>query len=161
MKIGKGNTMLLHDGDVIALGTCVDGECLVSLSDIGLKFSGGFVYRHVWATSSVRGLLGVYDLHYAVGQGGFATVMKALHRAEGCWYTVKRIPGCSIWRRWGKPSCNGSLSDACYDFTREIIVSERLQHKNICQLKEVFFDEFGLSTCRTHCRYHMKSNGFW
>lgn len=118
-----------------------------------LKYAAGFVYRHVSATTPMRGLLAVYDVHHCIGQGGFATVVKALHRKEGTWHAVKRIPARSLWRGWGNPSFTGSLSDASYDFSREIVVMERLQHENICQMREVFFDEFGLSTLCTRISY--------
>ena len=93
-----------------------------------------------------------YDLQHELGKGSFATVMKALHKEEGKWYAVKMIQANKLRRGLSTASVNGAQSnDKSNNFAREINILERLQHKNICQLKEVFFESYNISAYLPSC----------
>ena len=98
-----------------------------------------------------------YDLQHELGKGSFATVMKALHREEDRWYAVKMIQANKLRKGLSHASVNGAngangaqgqgqSNDKANNFAREINILERLQHRNICQLKEVFFESYSIST---------------
>lgn len=92
----------------------------------------GFVYRHTAAGLPTEGLYAHYDISTELGKGSFATVRKAVSRATGEWYAVKMIQD----SKRGKGVRNTALA-------REITIMERLKHPNICELKEVFFQDNG------------------
>jgi serine/threonine/tyrosine protein kinase RAD53 len=65
-----------------------------------------------------------------LGKGSFATVRKAVHKTTGKWYAVKMIaPGKSV----------GQQQSRNQNLIREISIMEKLDHRNICKLIEVFF----------------------
>lgn len=159
-KIGKGKCKVLRDGNELAFGTCVPQPAAGGLEDYRecpvpsppssriLKSCIGFVFRHTACGPPSRGLYKYYDLQHELGKGSFATVMKALHKEEGKWYAVKMIQANKLRRGLSNASLNGVQSnDKANNFAREINILERLQHKNICQLKEVFFESYNISTC--------------
>lgn len=111
-----------------------------------LKSRAGFVFRHTACGPPTRGLYKYYDLQHELGKGSFATVMKALHREEGKWYAVKMIQANKLRRGLSSATLNGAQSnDKANNFAREINILERLQHPNICQLKEVFFESYNIN----------------
>ncbi len=123
-----------------------------------LKSRAGFVFRHIACGPPSRGLYKYYDLQHELGKGSFATVMKALHREEGKWYAVKMIQANKLRRGLSSATINGNgngkgakSNDKASNFAREINILERLQHPNICQLKEVFFESYNISTCSALC----------
>lgn len=68
--------------------------------------------------------------------------MKAVSRASGKWYAVKMIQESRNVRSPGEqrqqspaPNSRAAL------FAREITIMEKLKHPNICELKEVFYQE--------------------
>ena len=96
----------------------------------------------------MRGLHTFYDLQHELGKGSFATVMKALHRTEGKWYAVKMIQASKLRRDFSSVTVRGLQADLnTSSFAREINILEKLQHKNICQLKEVFYEMYNISKC--------------
>ncbi|KAF8623401.1 hypothetical protein AX15_006393 [Amanita polypyramis BW_CC] len=126
LKIGKGHFRILREGNEIAFGTSVP-----QLQNGGLE-DYRFVYRHTAAGPPTEGLYAHYDISTELGKGSFATVRKAVSRATGEWYAVKMIQD----NKKGKGVRNTSLA-------REITIMERLKHPNICELKEVFFQDNG------------------
>ena len=96
-----------------------------------------------------EGLYAEYDLMMELGKGSFATVMKALHRKTGEWYAVKIIQASKLRRGFSGASVQGlQTDDKASNFAREINILERLQHRNICQLKEVFLERYNISKYR-------------
>ena len=108
----------------------------------------GFVFRQPSHHLHERGLHTFYDLQHELGKGSFATVMKALHRTEGKWYAVKMIQANKLRRDFSSVTVRGLQADSkTSSFAREINILEKLQHRNICQLKEVFYEEYNISEC--------------
>ncbi|KAI0355786.1 Pkinase-domain-containing protein [Trametes cingulata] len=139
-KIGKGHFKVLRDGNEIAFGTCVPQPANGGLEDYR------FVYRHMASGPPSRGLHKFYDLMHELGKGSFATVMKALHKEEGKWYAVKMIQANKLRKGLSNATLNGvQTNDKSTNFAREINILERLQHPNICQLKEVFFESYSIN----------------
>ncbi|KAH9892439.1 kinase-like domain-containing protein [Cubamyces lactineus] len=139
-KIGKGHFKVLRDGNEIAFGTCVPQPANGGLEDYR------FVYRHLASGPPSRGLYRYYDLLHELGKGSFATVMKALHKEEGKWYAVKMIQANKLRKGLSNATLNGvQTNDKSNNFAREINILERLQHPNICQLKEVFFESYSIN----------------
>ncbi|KAI9067527.1 Pkinase-domain-containing protein [Trametes sanguinea] len=139
-KIGKGHHKVLRDGNEIAFGTCLPQPANGGIEDYR------FVYRHLAGRPPSRGLHAYYDLHHELGKGSFATVMKALNKAEGTWYAVKIIQGNKLRKGLSHATLNGAqTNDKSNNFAREINILERLKHPNICQLKEVFFEQYSIN----------------
>ncbi|TFK83093.1 kinase-like protein [Polyporus arcularius HHB13444] len=143
-KIGKGKCKVLRDGNELAFGTCAPQPAAGGLEDYR------FVFRHIACGPPSRGLYKYYDLQHELGKGSFATVMKALHREEGKWYAVKMIQANKLRRGLSSATINGNgkgakSNDKASNFAREINILERLQHPNICQLKEVFFESYNIN----------------
>jgi serine/threonine/tyrosine protein kinase RAD53 len=76
-----------------------------------------------------------YDITNELGKGSFATVMKAVERSTGEWYAIKIITE--------KP--NRPIERDRSQFYREIDIMKKLKHSNICELKEVFYQDNGIS----------------
>ena len=95
----------------------------------------GFIYRHTAAGPAKEGLYAYYDIATELGKGSFATVVKAINRSDGQWYAVKMIQKSKMKSRNMQRNDEGNG-----ELLREISILENLKHKNICQLKEVFFD---------------------
>ena len=86
-----------------------------------------------------------YDMQHSLGKGSYATVMKALHREEGKWYAIKIISTSKLRGDWAKIAVldGAPKTEEAKRKLREITILERLQHKNICQLKEVYVQQIG------------------
>lgn len=133
-KIGKYNTRILHDGNEIAFGTSIPQAHNGGLEDYR------FVYRHTAAGAPVTGLYAAYDVGIELGKGSFAAVRRAIHKRSGAWYAVKMIGAAKTVRQ------NGASRNAT--FAREISIMEKLEHRNVCKLVEVFFhDDNSISAC--------------
>lgn len=104
----------------------------VRLSRLDL-LTPGFVYRHTACGLPSHGLYANYDLGIELGKGSFASVKKAIHKQTGTWYAVKMISAAKTVRQ------SGSSRHAT--FAREISIMEKLEHRNICKLVEVFFHD--------------------
>jgi serine/threonine/tyrosine protein kinase RAD53 len=149
-------TRILREGNKIAFGTFHPNHTIMVLK-ITVSTSqntppapfllippiSGFVYRHTAAGPPEQGLYAHYDISTELGKGSFATVMKAISRTSGKWYAVKMIHK----DRLNRPTTdgNGNVSRTA-SLSREISILEQLKHPNICQLKEVFYQDGDIST---------------
>ncbi|KAL0956927.1 hypothetical protein HGRIS_003031 [Hohenbuehelia grisea] len=148
-KIGKNCSKLLREGNEISFGSNIPQS--VGITDYR------FVYRHVACGPPKDGLYKFYDIDTELGTGSFAKVVRAMHLETGKWYAVKMIqdkrnngsvttgtnqtpegeqPPPPPRRRKGEPSRREVLA-------REISIMEKLKHQNICEMKEVFFENNG------------------
>ncbi|KAG2046644.1 Pkinase-domain-containing protein [Suillus hirtellus] len=125
VKIGRDKTAVLKEGNEIAFGS--PHPAPGDLEDYR------FIYRHTAAGSPRGGLHAQYDISHEIGKGSFATVMKAVSRATGQWYAIKVIQDHKVKRATAN---NNEMA-----FAREISILERLHHRNICQMKEAFFED--------------------
>ncbi|KAF8906569.1 CAMK/RAD53 protein kinase [Gymnopilus junonius] len=125
-KIGKNQSRILNEGSEIAFGTSIPQPQNGGIEDYR------FVYRHTASGPPTEGLYAHYDLGTELGKGSFAMVRKAVHRVSGQWFAVKMINGAKFLRQGGHTSRSNA-------FSREISIMEQLEHRNICKLKEVFF----------------------
>ncbi|EIW83460.1 kinase-like protein [Coniophora puteana RWD-64-598 SS2] len=141
-KIGKGKSGILKDGNEIAFGQHRSQP--ESPSE-----DYRFIYRHMASGPPKGGLHAFYDLGHELGKGSFATVMKGLSRQTGQWYAIKIIHAQTLRRAQASSGSHSSTSDheakKAADFVKEISILEKLTHKNICQLKEVFFQESNIN----------------
>lgn len=143
-KKGKGVGEVHSDGYRMYLRM----RCPSRLSLISCR--GGFIYLHMVPSPPVHGVHEFYDFDRELGKGTFATVHKALNKAEGHWYAVKVIhthklnlpPGWSKELKHGPP-----VDRAVKKLMAEILILERLNHRNVCQLREVFAEPHRLSAC--------------
>ncbi|KAG5653051.1 hypothetical protein H0H81_002568 [Sphagnurus paluster] len=132
-KIGRGLTRVLREGNEIAFGTTVPQPQNEGKEDYR------FIYRHVAGGPPTTGLYAHYDITQELGKGSFAVVMKAICRKTGQWVAVKMIQESRHGMRSpGEQQQNRSRSDL---FNREISILGQLKHPNICELKEVFFQD--------------------
>lgn len=97
----------------------------------------GFIFRLMSGGEPVDGVHAHYDITHELGKGSFATVMKAIERSTGRWYAIKIITD-----KHNRPDQNRVA------FSREIEIMKKLKHPNICELKEVFYQENGISECQ-------------
>lgn len=110
----------------------------------------GFVFRLLAAGPPAAGLYAHYHLSEELGRGSFATVMKAMNRENGQWYAVKMIQASKLKaaaaRRESRDN-DGLRGDqqTLQGYEREINILEKLRHPNICQLREVFYEEHTIS----------------
>ena len=112
----------------------------------------GFIYRHLAAGLPTQGLYAHYEITEELGKGSFATVMKAMSRENGHWYAVKMIHNKHLKRSMTKHINNGErvTVDASKALHKEVQILQRLTHPNICQLKEVFYEENYIQIGRAH-----------
>ncbi|CDO76222.1 hypothetical protein BN946_scf184894.g11 [Trametes cinnabarina] len=131
-RIGKA--VILRDGHVIGLGTHKPRPKEGGIYDYR------YIYRHLAYKPPKGGVHKVYDMQHELGKGSYATVVKALHKQEGKWYAIKIISTHKLRGHWTDDAALEGLPQTkdARRLLREITVLERLQHKNICQLKEVF-----------------------
>lgn len=75
--------------------------------------------------------------------------MKAVSRDSGIWYAVKMIQVNQVRASTGmtQSDTSGTRSkpDPTMALQKEVKILERLKHPNICQLKEVFYEEHYIS----------------
>ncbi|KAL9711831.1 hypothetical protein Ac2012v2_004904 [Leucoagaricus gongylophorus] len=126
VKIGKHCTRVLREGNEIGFGSHQPQ------SDGNQDYR--FIFRLMSGSPPTDGLHVYYDVTNELGKGSFATVMKAIERSTGVWYAIKIITE--------KPSRHGNNRNA---FKREIDIMKKLKHPNICELKEVFYQDNGIS----------------
>ena len=89
------------------------------------------------------GIDDLYDVHYAIGEGAYATVVKALQRREIRWYAVKRFRA----EKLRQMKDRGEDAHTMNHLQKEIQVLQRLEHPNICKLKEAFYEGDSISEC--------------
>ncbi len=122
-----------------------------------IDHSIGYVYRHLAAGPPANGLYKHYALLEELGKGSFATVMKAMCKADGRYYAVKIIQANKLRGAATHAVNNGGLSEnsPATVFAREISILEQLQHPNICHMKEVFFETVTISTGLLHYAWRL------
>ncbi|OSC96762.1 kinase-like protein, partial [Trametes coccinea BRFM310] len=125
---------ILRDGHEISFGTSKPRPKEGGIHDYR------YIYRHLAYKPPSGGVHSVYDMQHELGKGSYATVVKALHKQEGRWYAIKIISTHKLRGNWTDDAALEGLpkTDGARRLLREITVLERLEHKNICQLKEVF-----------------------
>ncbi|KAI0355788.1 kinase-like protein [Trametes cingulata] len=128
---------ILRDGNEIAFGTTIP-----QATEDGDSKEFRYIYRHEAYQRPSHGLYRYYDLQDVLGSGAFGTVVKALHREDGNWYAVKMIDSKKLRADWSQAIAQGAQLD---DITREISILQRLEHRNVCQLKEFFVEGNSLS----------------
>ncbi len=79
--------------------------------------------------SSVSSLDDLYDVHGVLGEGGFATVRKGVHRITKNVYAIKTIDLCKI------------RADQLDSLRDEVNIMKMLDHPNVVKLYETFEEE--------------------
>ncbi|KAI0794699.1 kinase-like domain-containing protein [Fomes fomentarius] len=142
-RLGKGECGVLKDWNVVSFGTSCDKSAERPRDDYR------FFFRHMASNQRPRdGLYKFYDVHHVLGKGGYATVVKALHKAEAKWYAVKMFSGDRLRELLSSASIHGTderMSRTADHLKREVYVLQRMKHDYICQLKEAFFEEYSVS----------------
>ncbi|EIW85779.1 kinase-like protein [Coniophora puteana RWD-64-598 SS2] len=123
-KIKNGGSRPLRDGNEIAFGQLISTEPLEDYR---------YIYRHLACVPPARSLEASYKLTCPLGHGAFATVMKAFSRATRQCYAVKIIEARKLKRL--------RTMYRNKQFSKEVNILSSLRHDNICQLKEVFYQE--------------------
>ncbi|KAH9892438.1 kinase-like domain-containing protein [Cubamyces lactineus] len=131
---GKDVAWILRDGNELGLGISQPRLAEGGIHDYR------YIYRHMAYTVPSEGVHKFYDMQHSLGKGSYATVMKALHKEEGKWYAIKIISTSKLRGDWAKIAVldGAPKTEEAKRKLREITILERLQHKNICQLKEVY-----------------------
>ncbi|KZT29093.1 kinase-like protein, partial [Neolentinus lepideus HHB14362 ss-1] len=129
-RIGRGQYGILREGNEIAFGTPTPQEN--PMDDYR------FLFRLTAGGPPATGFYKEYDVGLQLGKGTFASVYKAIHKESGQWYAVKIIDLTKV-KTPVETDENGRPKSKSQSFAREIMILESLQHKNICQLKEAFF----------------------
>jgi ser/thr/tyr protein kinase RAD53 len=107
-----------------------------------------YIYRHL-APYELTGIHAHYDMAHELGRGTFATVMKAMSRTTSEWWAVKIIHSQKL--RGANAATNNNNNNAAarqnsghlQNLGREISILEKLNHPNICRLRETFVPEDG------------------
>jgi serine/threonine protein kinase len=79
--------------------------------------------------SSIASLEELYDVHGVLGEGGFATVRKGIHRMTKNVYAIKTIDLCKI------------RVDQLDSLRNEVNIMKMLDHPNVVKLYETFEEE--------------------
>ena len=109
---------------------------------ISLSRCSGFIFRKRRPGAPADSLDESYDIQHVLGNGSFATVVKALHRTEGLWYAVKIVQKNKL-----RQGIVGERRDFHHKaILREIDIMKRLHHPNICRYKDVFIEEDNMGT---------------
>ncbi|OJT11420.1 hypothetical protein TRAPUB_12064 [Trametes pubescens] len=140
-RIPAEQSWILRDGNEIAFGS----HKLLPSEDETRDYR--FIYRHTPFNTPAEGVHKDYDMLHELGKGAFATVMKALNRAEGQWYAVKivHVRKLKLREGWEKALEGGLPTDPdARTMLREIKILEKLKHRNVCQLKEVFLESHSI-----------------
>jgi serine/threonine/tyrosine protein kinase RAD53 len=145
-RILKGQSRILRDGNEIAFGS--PAQQPDSIEDYR------YIYRHL-APYELTGIHAHYDMAHELGRGTFATVMKAMSRTSAEWWAVKIIHSQKL-RGTNNAAANNNNNEnnnnnnaAAHNsghlqsLGREISILEKLNHPNICRLRETFVPEDG------------------
>ncbi|KAI0820069.1 kinase-like domain-containing protein [Trametes gibbosa] len=135
--IGNSRAALLREGNELAFGTWVTQD-----TEDGQRRGFRYIYRHAAYSRPAHGLYQQYDLHDQLGKGSFATVVKALRRDDGKWYALKVIDLKRLRKEYDHVM-SGTVE--VETISKEIGILQRLQHPNICELKDFFLDGSSLS----------------
>ncbi|KAG6845388.1 hypothetical protein H0H87_009735 [Tephrocybe sp. NHM501043] len=120
LKIGRGHVAALRDGQAVSFGPSTDPNYC-------------YIYHHTAYPPATR-LETYYDLISSLGQGTYGIVKKALCRRTGEHVAIKMIKNTRTVQPLGN-QCPRPRRD---HFNREIDVLSRLEHNNICRLREAF-----------------------
>ncbi|PIL30298.1 transporter [Ganoderma sinense ZZ0214-1] len=133
--VGKGKCKLLRDWNILSFAPLREHD--------NPKEDCRFIFRHRAARETpMDSINDFYDIAQVLGGGAFATVEKALHRAERQWYAIKsffveRVEQSDVSR----PSRRAEMVESAWKHLEcEMAVLKRLRHRNICQLKETFVE---------------------
>lgn len=109
--------------------------------------------RQVCKRSPGESVRDSYDVECmpVLGEGAFATVLKALHRRENKWYAVKTFSGDTLSYLLEGHGARGEVARSmecsiAAHLRREVEILQGLRHRNVCPLKEAFLDEYSVST---------------
>ncbi|OJT11419.1 hypothetical protein TRAPUB_12063 [Trametes pubescens] len=145
MRIGLRRACLLRHGDHIVFGTDTSKKG----KERGSWPSEYHFDFHITLRSApAKGVYKHYDMLHELGRGSFSTVMKALSKTEGLWYAVKLIPvhHMNLPVGWEKAIADGRPANAMVQkLLRESMILKDLRHKNICRLRQVFFESQQIS----------------
>src|ERR1700761_2126852 len=123
MKIGKGRSRLLREGNEISLGSIHSGP------DDHYRW----LYRHCantnYGKTPTGGIWDNYDIGKELGRGTFANVYRAMQRSTGTWYAVKIIQRAKF-----RMNPNNETN-----FLREIDILTRLDHVSLLFLYASYF----------------------
>ncbi len=141
-RILKGHSRILRDGNEIAFGSPMQQQN--ALEDYR------YIYRHL-APYELTGIHAHYDMAHELGRGTFATVMKAMSRTTSEWWAVKiihsqKLRGANANNNNDNNNNNAAArhnSGHLQNLGREISILEKLNHPNICRLRETFVPEDG------------------
>lgn len=127
VKIGRNCTRVLREGNEIGFGSAQ------AQPDGNQDYR--FIFRLMSGSSPTDGVHAHYDITNELGKGSFATVMRAIERSTGKWYAIKIIT-----EKHNRPVEQNRAA-----YKREIDIMKRLKHPNICELKEVFYQDNGIN----------------
>ena len=141
-RLYKGQSRILRDGNEIAFGSPAQQNALEDYR---------YIYRHL-APIELTGIHAHYDMANELGRGTFATVMRAMSRTTSDWWAVKIIHSQKL--RGANANNNNNNNDNnnnaaahnsghLQNLGREISILEKLDHPNICRLRETFVPEDG------------------
>ncbi|KAI0282349.1 kinase-like domain-containing protein [Russula aff. rugulosa BPL654] len=138
-RVLKGQSRILRDGNEIAFGSPMQQQN--QLEDYR------YIYRHL-ALYELTGIHAHYDMAHELGRGTFATVMKAMSRTTSDWWAVKiihsqKIRGANANNNDNNNAAARQNSGHLQNLGREISILEKLNHPNICRLREMFVPEDG------------------
>ena len=95
--------------------------------------------------ASEHSLYDMYDVHHVLGEGAYATVVKALHRREGAWYAVKMFKADKLSHVLDGHDPAAPEGFPLTHFQKEIQILRRLDHPNVCKLREAFYEGDSIS----------------
>ncbi|KAF7794097.1 hypothetical protein EIP86_005227, partial [Pleurotus ostreatoroseus] len=117
--VGSGSAVSLEEGDTVSFGPAK---------------TEGYYFRTTILPDDAS-LESLYHLIDLIGEGSFGRVYKAVNRDTGRIYACKVVVMQSYKRRlYGTEVASAQIM-------QEISVVVTLQHPNICQIKEWFYDD--------------------
>ncbi|KDQ27328.1 hypothetical protein PLEOSDRAFT_1104018 [Pleurotus ostreatus PC15] len=136
---------LLRDGNILAFGPQPKERTDADVEEPSEPY---YSYQFHLARFELpkAGLLHSYTLAHFLGSGAFSTVMMGMHRETGKIYAIKMIKNKA--RPMVSPDPSRAEDSLVWTYqrfagTNEFKIMERLQHPNICELKEFFIEENG------------------
>ncbi|EIW83743.1 kinase-like protein [Coniophora puteana RWD-64-598 SS2] len=136
-RIYKDQFLLLKEGSEVVFGR---HPTLPEVPELNYRY----IYRHTAIPAPPGSLRTSYDIGYEIGRGSFSTVWSGISRSTGKWYAIKFIDTPKeVVDACAEDSESRDESRAkVVNYVREVGILEKLRHKNICQLEEVFYSEW-------------------